>query len=160
MVRLEDFEDIATLQISTTEELGLIRGALPVTVVERCQTFLAQTPSNLTPYAGLSRCLHGDLSPEHLLLDPGSGRVTALIDWADACLGDPAYDLKFLWTWLGEGFVDRLSQSRVELVDVGLRDRVRFYGVCTAVGEVAYGLATGRAANLRQGIAALNWTFG
>ena len=44
-------------------------------------------------------------------------------------------------------------------IDPGFLGRVRFYGACTAVGEVVYGLATGREGNLRLGLAALNRAF-
>ena len=160
VVHLEELEDIATLRASTLEELEQADGVLTTEVVDRCRTFLDRAGSNLPPHPGPPYLLHGDLSAEHLILNPESGRVVAIIDWADACLGDPAYDLKFLWSWLGEGFVDRLLGASIESVDAGFRNRVRFYGVCTAVGEVAYGLSTGRSGNLRQGIAALDRMFG
>lgn len=37
--------------------------------------------------------LHGDASPSNVLVDPANGRVTGLLDWGDAALGDPAFDL-------------------------------------------------------------------
>ena len=33
---------------------------------------------------------HADLKPEHVLHDPGSGRLTGVLDWGDACLAHPA----------------------------------------------------------------------
>jgi aminoglycoside phosphotransferase (APT) family kinase protein len=41
------------------------------------------------------RFLHGDLQPEHVLVDP-SGRVAGIIDWGDAGTGDPRWDLAVL----------------------------------------------------------------
>jgi aminoglycoside 2''-phosphotransferase len=35
--------------------------------------------------------VHGDVGPEHLLLDP-SGNLVGVIDFDDACIGDPAVD--------------------------------------------------------------------
>jgi len=43
------------------------------------------------------RFLHGDCTPYHWLLDAGS--VTAAIDFGDAGLGDPAWDLVVLTHW-------------------------------------------------------------
>jgi aminoglycoside 2''-phosphotransferase len=34
--------------------------------------------------------LHGDLSPDHILDDATADRLTGIIDFGDACLGDPA----------------------------------------------------------------------
>lgn len=42
--------------------------------------------------------IHGDLGPEHLLADPVRGRLHAVIDFGDAGLGDPAYDVRPEWT--------------------------------------------------------------
>lgn len=111
------------------------------------------------PSPGPTRLLHGGLGAEHLLIDPRTGRVVGLIDRADACLGDPAYDLNFLWAWLGEDFVARVLGHYAGPVDPGFLSRVRFYGACTAVGEVVYGLATGREGNLRLGLVALERVF-
>jgi aminoglycoside 2''-phosphotransferase len=40
--------------------------------------------------------LHGDLSPDHVLADLDQGRLTGLIDFGDAWIGDPAWDLIYL----------------------------------------------------------------
>lgn len=159
VVRLEDYEGAASQRASTLEELEQIHEALPGVVLQRCRAFVGHGDSGTTPWPGPPRLLHGDLSAEHLLLDPRTGRVSGLIDWADACLGDPAYDLKFLWAWLGEEFVARVLGHYAGPVDPGFLGRVRFYGACTAVGEVAYGLTAGREANLRLGLAALDRAF-
>lgn len=42
--------------------------------------------------------IHADLAPEHLLADPATGRLRAVIDFGDAGLGDPAYDVRPEWT--------------------------------------------------------------
>ena len=36
--------------------------------------------------------LHGDLGDGEIFVDPGSGAVTAIVDWGDALSGDPLYD--------------------------------------------------------------------
>ena len=40
--------------------------------------------------------LHGDLQPEHVVLDDRGERVRALLDWGDASVGDPAWDIAVL----------------------------------------------------------------
>lgn len=65
--------------------------------------------------AGFEPCvIHADLGPEHLLVR--DGRLAAVIDWGDACLGDPALD----YSWLLDVFPDWD-------VDDELRRRARFY---------------------------------
>jgi aminoglycoside phosphotransferase (APT) family kinase protein len=39
---------------------------------------------------------HGDLQPEHVLVDPATDRVTAIIDWADHGSGDFVWDVAVL----------------------------------------------------------------
>jgi len=39
---------------------------------------------------------HGDLQPEHVLVDPETNRVTAIIDWADQGSGDIGWDVAVL----------------------------------------------------------------
>ena len=159
VVRLEDFEDAAALRTSTLDELPEIRSAVPAEVFAWCQEQVERLDRVWNTAPGTVRLLHGDLSAEHILIDPATGRVTGLIDWADACLGDPAYDFKFLWVWLGTTFVGRVLDHYAPPRDATFLDRVRVYGVCTAVGEVAYGRATGRADNLRLGVEALRRAF-
>lgn len=43
---------------------------------------------------------HGDLLPGNLLVD--RGRLSAIIDWASACYGDPAHDIGTVWAMLDE----------------------------------------------------------
>jgi aminoglycoside phosphotransferase (APT) family kinase protein len=39
---------------------------------------------------------HGDLQPEHVLVDPATNRVAAIIDWADNGSGDIGWDVSVL----------------------------------------------------------------
>jgi aminoglycoside phosphotransferase (APT) family kinase protein len=42
------------------------------------------------------RLLHGDPGNHNIAVDPGTGRVVALLDWEDALVGDPLFDAA-LW---------------------------------------------------------------
>jgi ribosomal protein S18 acetylase RimI-like enzyme len=48
--------------------------------------------------------IHGDLSPDHILVEEETGRLTGIIDFADATPGDLAYELRFLYEDLGPEF--------------------------------------------------------
>jgi len=52
----------------------------------------------LPPPSG-SAVAHGDLHLRHLLVED-DGTPTAVIDWDDLCLGDPAIDLVLYWAFL------------------------------------------------------------
>jgi aminoglycoside 2''-phosphotransferase len=54
------------------------------------------------------RVIHGDLSDEHMLLERGA--ISGIIDFGDAAVGDPAYDLCFFWAY-GEGVVRALFEQ-------------------------------------------------
>ena len=65
------------------------------------------------PYAGPLRWVHGDLEGNCLVVD---GRLSGLVDWGSACLGDPAVDVQVAWSPLFNEssralFLERLSPS-------------------------------------------------
>lgn len=51
------------------------------------------------PYSGPALWLHGDPHPHNTIVDTGNGGATfsALVDFGDLCVGDPASDLGMLW---------------------------------------------------------------
>ncbi|MEV4669967.1 phosphotransferase [Microbacterium sp. LWO12-1.2] len=57
--------------------------------------------------------VHGDVAPGNMLFD-GSGQLTALIDFGQTCVGDPASDLAFAWLSCSSRERDRLH-DRLEL---------------------------------------------
>ncbi|MGH7576372.1 MAG: phosphotransferase, partial [Longimicrobiales bacterium] len=71
------------------------------------------------------RFIHHDLGPEHLILDPDTGRLVGILDWTDAILGDPARDFVFLVTWRGWSLVEQVLNSYPLAVDATFRDRLR-----------------------------------
>ena len=89
------------------------------------------------PPAARKVFIHGDLGAEHVFAD--GGRITGVIDWGDAALGDPAIDHGRLMRDLG----------------VDGDERARFYALCTAIEDLAFGLETGRDAYRDNALAAL-----
>ncbi len=51
------------------------------------------------PWNGPGVCLHGDLAPGNLLVS--HGRLSAVIDFGELTIGDPACDLMVAWNYLG-----------------------------------------------------------
>jgi aminoglycoside phosphotransferase (APT) family kinase protein len=82
-------------------------------------------PSEARTKAAQVLC-HGDLKGEHLFVSEDGTRLTAIIDWADARLSDPATDLAGLAIWLGPSFVREVLDSYGGPADEGLYDRAVF----------------------------------
>ena len=72
------------------------------------------------------RMIHHDVSPEHLLADPETGRLVGILDWTDAILGDPARDFAPLVAFAGWGFVDDVIRHYPLGIDEGFRQRLDF----------------------------------
>ena len=66
--------------------------------------------------------IHGDLGAEHVFVD--DGRITGVIDWGDAAIGDPDLDL------------GRLMRDFGSIAG----ERARLYAVCTALEDLAFGV--------------------
>ena len=106
---------------------------------------------------------HLDLGAEHVLVaDDGTGtRVTGVIDWDDAAVGDPALDLALVLRDLGPpGFEAALAAyadggGRVD----GLLDRVRFMAGCKTLEDLAFGHTAGRPSYVGNALRAWPWTM-
>ncbi len=72
-----------------------------VAVAEPYLTGQAPCPS----FDGPGRLAHNDICAEHVLGDPGTGRLHGLIDWTDAMVTDPAVDFVGLITIGGWPFI-------------------------------------------------------
>jgi aminoglycoside phosphotransferase (APT) family kinase protein len=119
---------------------------IPETYRPRVETFLASTPPSRSDGLVFS---HNDLGIEHVLVDPISLEVTGIIDWSDAALCDPAYDLGLIFRDLGEDALDGGT----------LTERVRFYARCALLEDLAYGISSGRREYAAKSLAALPWVF-
>jgi aminoglycoside phosphotransferase (APT) family kinase protein len=82
---------------------------------------------------------HGDLQPDHVLVDPMTNRVAAIIDWADQGPGDVGWDVAVLT-------VDHDRHLDVFLAGYGASEDLRaalaqllpLYGVVRLLGEAAW----------------------
>lgn len=87
-----------------------------------------------------SMCLtHNDLFVEHVLFHPGSGEVSAIIDWSDVVIGDPALDFGALYSWLGARGVQGVLASYSRPIDDQVLVRARYLAVCRALRDIAQG---------------------
>jgi aminoglycoside phosphotransferase (APT) family kinase protein len=104
---------------------------------------------------------HNDLGIEHVLVDPGTGTVTGVIDWSDAAIVDPAVDFGLLHRDLGPATANAaLSSYRSEINDpLTLEERAVFYASCRVLEDLAYGIQTGQDKYLDKSLAAMVWLF-
>jgi aminoglycoside 2''-phosphotransferase len=99
---------------------------------------------------------HRDLSGEHIL--HVIGNITGVIDWGDACFGDPAFDLTGLYSDFGRTFAENICK-RVEL-PASYLERCEFYVMVIPFYESLYGLDTGKPDRLENGLRRIKSVFG
>ena len=113
--------------------------------------------------------IHRDLSGEHILAeprarssndvsDPEGGRITGIIDWEDAAVGDPAFDLTGLLDY-GPEFVHEVLAAYGGPRDGGMLDRARFYRDIAPCHEVLYGLECDLPQHIAAGLKNLQDTW-
>jgi aminoglycoside phosphotransferase (APT) family kinase protein len=145
--------------IVARDELKALASVLEAEHINRCRFYLEDqiraNHHNLRP----PRLLHADFSAEHILLSSDRRQVVGVIDWTDAEIGDPAFDFGYLWVWQGEPLVTEVIRHYLRDVDAEFIDRVRLYGVCSAIADAYYGVMAGIDKNRRIGVAALEGSF-
>jgi aminoglycoside 2''-phosphotransferase len=96
---------------------------------------------------------HGDLGGDNIRYDAATNRVTGIIDFGSAAIGDPAVDLAGL-SWYGDIFVEALAERYSAFADPALRSRSRFYRSTFALQQALWAIRAGDAAEFEDGIAA------
>ena len=83
---------------------------------------------------------HADLGCGHILAGP-DGRLAAVIDWGDALIADPAYDLAALLATCPRGFAERVIDAYEGPAsrDPDMRRRAAFYVDALPIWQVFYG---------------------
>ncbi len=87
--------------------------------------------------------LHADLWPEHVLYSTDLGRITGVIDFADVSIGDADYDLAFLATRLGPGFLDGLLRHLDHPDPARLPAKLDALALFNAIDDATIGLERG-----------------
>lgn len=70
--------------------------------------------------------LHNDFSFNHIICDRTSGKITGVIDFGDAAIGDAAYDFFFLYDLPGSIFRDQVCNLYPQC-NAQFIDRIQFY---------------------------------
>lgn len=86
---------------------------------------------------------HSDVAGDHLLVDLNTGALTGMIDWSDAQIGDPAWDLAWVLNRAPAPFQESFKKA-YEGMGEDLRSRADFYYRLTPWHDVRYGLENAR----------------
>ncbi len=118
------------------------RDAIPLAHRERVERFL-KAPA---PPDSSTRCVtHHDLGAEHVLVQGAEARITGIIDWSDAAVADPAYDLALVWRDLGtppfEHALSAFAAAGGEVYEI--RPRALFLARAKTLEDLAFGLDHG-----------------
>ena len=84
--------------------------------------------------------IHGDLAPYHILFDMDKSKITGVIDFGVAGVGDPASDIGSLITAYGESFVSKMKATYPNLDS--FLPRARFYAQSIELQWVLLGIET------------------
>ncbi len=87
--------------------------------------------------------IHGDLAPYHILFDAANNRVSGVIDFGVAGLGDAASDFGSLIGIYGESFVTRMQTTYPDMAKY--LPRARFYAQSIELQWALLGIETGEA---------------
>lgn len=109
---------------AVVDHADVVRHHAPGDITPTMERYLDGTVDIPRTTADVVLC-HTDLKGEHFLLDPRTHEVTALIDWADVAIDDPAVDIGSLAIWLGEDFVRSVAACYGASPDVVARGLFR-----------------------------------
>ena len=99
--------------------------------------------------------VHGDLYAQHVLVD-AAGAPTAVIDWGDVHVGDPALDLAFAWLFLPPAGRAAFRAAYGPIDDDTWR-LARFRAVCHLAVDLVYAVEAGEPDLSREIGRALAW---
>ena len=116
-------------------------GKVPTGLLSRWEQALEQVGA----WKFVPAAIHGDLAAESVLVD--GDRVTAIVDWSEARVADPADD--FAWIAVGadedalESVLEAYAMGRREAPDPDLARRARLGGELSVVRWLLHGVAAG-----------------
>jgi aminoglycoside 2''-phosphotransferase len=107
-----------------------LAGALQLTdsdpTVRRAVRWVSELDEPLRFQTGPTRFTHNDFWPDHLVVDPATGRLAGILDWTFTAMGDAAIDFVSCALFGGWGFVERVLAHYPGTVDDGFHERLRY----------------------------------
>ncbi len=153
-VKITSFEESYTDDLERTRKV--IYPMVDRKVQQYCETLFAGYLSRKENFDYKPTLLHADISPEHIIYDEGKREITGIIDFGDIGIGDPVYDLMYLYEDYGKGFIDTLlTYYPVDNYD-RLPDKLQFFYECNTIQDVLIGLSLGDDDILRNSLKTLH----
>jgi aminoglycoside 2''-phosphotransferase len=148
-----DVAVIGEARAEALEDFALLQQVIEIAPFDRWREFFEAGCG--TPTTDVSVLVHGDLAVEHLLYDAAQQQVTGVIDWSDIAVGDRSIDLAAFLHWGGRACLEAGLSTYDGPIDDGVLARARFLAACRGIGDIAFGLETGRREYLQAGERAL-----
>ena len=99
--------------------------------------------------------MHCDLSPEHIIYDPVTQAIAGVIDFGDMEIGDPDYEMHWLYGSYGDGFLQTYLAFNPHPSPGRLLRKLRFFHRANTVGDILMGFHRDDPETVEDGIAAL-----
>jgi len=103
-----EHEPWGELRTELTAVADRVRPLLGPALRSRAEPYLAGRVAE-PPQDGPRRFIHNDICPDHLIVDPGTGRLVGLIDFTDAMTGEPVLDFVGLIGVGGYRFINQVT---------------------------------------------------
>ena len=99
--------------------------------------------------------LHADLSPEHVIYDPDTRTIAGIIDFSDIVIGDPDYELPWLFANYGNRFLETYLVFNSHPAPDRLLRKLRFFDRANTVVDALIGFHRNDPEIVEDSIAAL-----
>ncbi len=150
-----DDDVIAEVRKEALEDFAFLNDVAASAPLVLWRHFLEDELVSARPPAAAFALVHNDLAGEHVLVDAAAPRVTGVIDWSDAAIGDRALDFAGIVHWGGLSFLHDVLAGYGLPVDEHLPRRARFFAVGRGVLDVRFGLERDDRAYVDGGIRAI-----
>ncbi len=101
-------ESWAQLREELAAQAGLVRPLLPEGLCSAAEPYLTGNVAE-PEQDGPQRFIHNDICPDHLIVDPSTGRLAGLIDFTDAMVGEVVLDFVGLIGVAGYEFIGQVA---------------------------------------------------
>jgi aminoglycoside 2''-phosphotransferase len=80
--------------------------------------------------------LYADLAPEHILFNTKKAEIVGVIDWGDVIIGDPDFDLMYLYRYYGEDFLNSFLNYYQHQDREALLRKIKLFCVCDYIETI------------------------
>ncbi|MGC8497611.1 MAG: phosphotransferase family protein [Thermoplasmata archaeon] len=104
--------------------------------------------------------IHGDFGGWNLLFDALTMKITGVIDWENAVIGDAALDFAELLYDYGQEVTEKILKRYNRNIDARFAERMKFYRSMAGLHDVIYGSRNSDIEILKRGLDAIKHDLG